>query len=76
VTCCFCRYSAETASGKAEVKDHLLDDASDDLWGQLRHEHIADVYSSLSKRFAEFQEKNKAAKYQSSKGELDGIFAG
>lgn len=61
------RYSAETASGKAEVKDHLLDDASDELWGQLRHEHIADVYSSLSKRFSEFQEKNKAAKYQSSK---------
>jgi hypothetical protein len=29
----------------------------------------ADVYSSLSKRFTEFQEKNKAAKYQSSKGE-------
>jgi hypothetical protein len=38
-----CRYSAETASGKAEVKDHLLDDATDDLWGQLRHEHIAGV---------------------------------
>lgn len=37
----FCRYSADTASGKAEVKDHLLDDVSDDLWGQLRHEHIA-----------------------------------
>ncbi|WIA41900.1 hypothetical protein OEZ86_009221 [Tetradesmus obliquus] len=65
---CILRYSAETASGKAEVKDHLLDDASDELWGQLRHEHIADVYSSLSKRFSEFQEKNKAAKYQSSKG--------
>jgi hypothetical protein len=40
-SCYISRCSAETASGKAEVKDHLLDDATDDLWGQLRHEHIA-----------------------------------
>lgn len=67
--CVACRYSAETASGKTEVKDHILDDSSDELWRELRHEHIADVYSSLSKRFTDFQDKNKAAKYQTGKGE-------
>lgn len=58
------RYKAETASGAAEVKDHVLDDATDELWGKLRHAHIADVYTTLSKRFNEFQDKNKAAQYQ------------
>jgi hypothetical protein len=25
------------------VKDHVLDDATDDLWAELRHAHIAGV---------------------------------
>lgn len=36
-----CRYKAETASGASEVKDHVLDDATDELWAELRHSHIA-----------------------------------
>lgn len=35
------RYKAETAAGAAEVKDHVLDDATDELWAELRHAHIA-----------------------------------
>lgn len=38
-----CRYKAETAAGASEVKDHVLDDATDDLWAELRHAHIAGV---------------------------------
>ncbi|KIY93727.1 SNARE-interacting protein KEULE [Monoraphidium neglectum] len=57
------RYVAESAGGKQEVKDHLLDE-SDETWGELRHAHIADVFSTLAGRFKEFQAKNKAAKYQ------------
>lgn len=41
ITVVCCRYKAETASGAAEVKDHVLDDATDELWGELRHAHIA-----------------------------------
>lgn len=37
------RYKAETASGASEVKDHILDDATDELWAELRHSHIAGV---------------------------------
>jgi hypothetical protein len=50
VLCCaaplrvtLCRYKAETAAGASEVKDHVLDDATDDLWAELRHAHIAGV---------------------------------
>lgn len=57
------RYKADTASGKQDLKEHILDE-QDDLWVQLRHSHIADVYTTLAKRFQEFQERNKAAKYQ------------
>lgn len=37
------RYQAETAAGGAEVKEHLLDDSTDELWAELRHAHIAGV---------------------------------
>lgn len=57
------RYAAESAGGKQEVKDHILDE-SDETWVELRHNHIADVWSTLAGRFKEFQSKNKAAKYQ------------
>ena len=46
----------------------MLDDATDELWAELRHAHIADVYTTLSKRMTDFQDKNKAAKYQTGKG--------
>eukprot|EP00878_Enallax_costatus_P018017 GHUV01018943.1.p1 GENE.GHUV01018943.1~~GHUV01018943.1.p1 ORF type:complete len:543 (+),score=157.47 GHUV01018943.1:1151-2779(+) len=62
------RFNAETAAGKSESKEHMLDDATDELWAELRHAHIADVYTTLSKRMTEFQDKNKAAKYQTGKG--------
>lgn len=46
----------------------MLDDTTDELWSELRHAHIADVYTSLSRRMTEFQDRNKAAKYQVGKG--------
>lgn len=58
------RYQAETAAGGSEVKEHLLDESTDELWAELRHSHIADVYTTLSRRFNDFQDKNKAAQYQ------------
>ncbi|KAF8058348.1 hypothetical protein HT031_005666 [Scenedesmus sp. PABB004] len=57
------RYTAETGAGSGEAREHRLDDAADELWGELRHAHIADVYASLAKRMAEFQGRNKAAQY-------------
>lgn len=35
------RYKAETAAGGSDVKEHLLDDSTDELWAELRHAHIA-----------------------------------
>eukprot|EP00879_Flechtneria_rotunda_P003010 GHRR01003228.1.p1 GENE.GHRR01003228.1~~GHRR01003228.1.p1 ORF type:complete len:663 (+),score=201.56 GHRR01003228.1:278-2266(+) len=61
------RYTAETASGKTELKEHVLDESNDGIWAELRHSHIADVYTQLSRKFQEFQDKNKAAKYQTGK---------
>jgi len=40
VLCCL-RYQAETAAGGSEVKEHLLDESTDELWAELRHSHIA-----------------------------------
>ena len=31
---------------------------------ELRHSHIADVFTTLAGRFRDFQARNKAAKYQ------------
>ncbi len=59
--CVLLRYTAESQSGKQESRDHTLDD-NDALWVELRHSHIADVYTTLAKRFGDFQEKNRAAK--------------
>uniref|UniRef100_A0A7S0UQ57 Uncharacterized protein n=2 Tax=Polytomella parva TaxID=51329 RepID=A0A7S0UQ57_9CHLO len=55
------KYSSETASGKVDQKEAILDER-DALWVDLRHKFIADVYTSLARRFKEFQSKNKAAK--------------
>lgn len=48
------------ADGSA-AREHILDE-NDALWMELRHCHVADVYATLSKRIADFQSKNKAAK--------------
>jgi len=55
------RYSVESTQGKTDEKEVLLDEG-DNLWSELRHTFIAEVYSSLADRFKEFQSKNKAAK--------------
>lgn len=34
----------------------------DELWREMRHHFIADVYTALASRFKDFQSKNKAAK--------------
>lgn len=45
------RYKAETAAGASEVKDHVLDDATDEVWAELRHAHIAGApYDSMDVR--------------------------
>ncbi|GIL82467.1 hypothetical protein Vretimale_11867 [Volvox reticuliferus] len=56
------RYEVESqGSGKAEPREALLGE-SDDLWVELRHMFIADVYTTLHDRFKDFQNKNKAVK--------------
>ncbi|GIL60067.1 hypothetical protein Vafri_14734 [Volvox africanus] len=56
------RYQVESqGSGKSEPREALLEE-SDDLWMELRHMFIADVYTMLHDRFKDFQNKNKAAK--------------
>ncbi|GLC77701.1 hypothetical protein PLESTF_001978000 [Pleodorina starrii] len=56
------RYSVESQSGgKSDAREALLEE-SDELWLELRHLFIADVYTTLHNRFKEFQAKNKAAK--------------
>ncbi|GFR45030.1 hypothetical protein Agub_g6292 [Astrephomene gubernaculifera] len=57
------RYQVETqgGGGKVEAREALLEE-SDELWLELRHLFIADVYSSLGERFREFQAKNRAAR--------------
>ncbi|KAI8472381.1 MAG: Sec1-like protein [Monoraphidium minutum] len=57
------RYVAEAASGRQEPREHVLDEA-DETWVELRHAHVADVFTTLAGRFKDFQSKNKAAKYQ------------
>ena len=42
-------------------KEQLLEEA-DAVWVELRHEFIADVYTTLSNKLKEFQSKNKAAR--------------
>ena len=61
-------YSGEDASGAKGVRQHILDE-TDDLWVELRHSFIAEVYSSVSERLRQFQDKNKAAKYKTGQGE-------
>jgi len=60
-------YSGEDASGTKGVRQHILDE-TDDLWVELRHSFIAEVYSTVSERLRQFQEKNKAAKYKTGQG--------
>lgn len=68
MTCCHYSYSTETAAGRQEAKDHVLDESTDELWGELRHCHIADVYTRVSRRFDEFQDRNKAVRHQKGEG--------
>eukprot|EP00775_Hariotina_reticulata_P004848 gene4848-5095_t len=58
------RYTAETAAGRQEAKEHVLDEVTDELWAEMRHAHIADVYTRVSRRFDEFQDRNKAVRHQ------------
>ncbi|KAG2501418.1 hypothetical protein HYH03_001201 [Edaphochlamys debaryana] len=54
------RYQAESqGSGKQEPKEVLLEE-TDEMWLEMRHMFIAEVYTTLANRFREFQ-KNPAA---------------
>ena len=44
-----------------QEREALLEER-DELWYELRHAFIADVYTTLGSRMKEFQSKNKAAK--------------
>ncbi|PNW76570.1 hypothetical protein CHLRE_11g467699v5 [Chlamydomonas reinhardtii] len=60
----YVRYETESqAGGKAESREALLAE-SDDLWVELRHMFIAEVYSSIANRFKDFQAKSKVARAQ------------
>eukprot|EP00798_Chlamydomonas_sp_ICE-L_P017030 gene17030-23322_t len=57
-------FETEMANGKTEEREMILDE-SDEVWRELRHMFIAEVYSAIGTRFKEFQSKNKAAKGKS-----------
>ncbi|MEW5299817.1 MAG: hypothetical protein WDW36_002793 [Sanguina aurantia] len=57
------RYKTESQGGKSEEKEMLVTEL-DEVWGELRHAFIADVYQTLANKFRDFQDKNKAAKIQ------------
>ncbi|KXZ43944.1 VPS45 protein [Gonium pectorale] len=54
------RYDVESKDGKSEPREAILEE-SDELWNELRHLFIADVYTTLHRRLKDFQ-NNKAAK--------------
>lgn len=60
-------YVRETAGGKTEVKPHLLDEG-DELWVELRHQHLVDVFNCLGRKGQELG-KSKAAQQSQRKGE-------
>ncbi|EFJ41877.1 hypothetical protein VOLCADRAFT_67807, partial [Volvox carteri f. nagariensis] len=56
------RYQVESqGGGKPEPREAILEEG-DELWLDLRHMFIANVYTTLHARFDEFRSKNKAAK--------------
>lgn len=57
------RYQTESAAGKQEEREIHLEEG-DAIWAQLRHCHIAEVYTQLHQQFSELQSKNKAANAQ------------
>ncbi|KAG2446991.1 hypothetical protein HYH02_008145 [Chlamydomonas schloesseri] len=58
------RYETEQqAGGKPETREALLEEG-DELWVELRHMFIAEVYSSIANRFKDFQAKSKVARAQ------------
>ncbi|KAK9826197.1 hypothetical protein WJX81_006806 [Elliptochloris bilobata] len=57
------QYTAETASGKAEPKEHLLDER-DELWVELRHKHFGFASQRVAQLLDEFRAKNRAASYK------------
>jgi hypothetical protein len=63
-------YVRETAGGKTEVKPHLLDEG-DELWVELRHQHLVDVFNCLGRKGQELG-KSKAAQQSQRKGEGGG----
>ncbi len=56
------RYEVSTGESSTSGTREALLEETDELWLELRHRFIADVYSVLATRFKEFQAKNKAAR--------------
>ncbi|BDA46397.1 probable protein transport Sec1a [Coccomyxa sp. Obi] len=61
------RYESETAGGKMESKEHILDER-DELWVELRHRHFAEATSRIANMMDEFKAKNRAASYRGGGG--------
>ncbi|KAK9906798.1 hypothetical protein WJX75_008240 [Coccomyxa subellipsoidea] len=57
------RYESETAGGKVESKEHILDER-DELWVELRHQHFAEVTQRIANMMDDFKAKNRAASYR------------
>lgn len=51
-------YKATTGTGEMKERDIILDE-NDDLWVELRHQHIADVSRAVSDKFQDFAQKKK-----------------
>ncbi|CAK0753523.1 hypothetical protein CVIRNUC_002227 [Coccomyxa viridis] len=61
------KYESETAGGKMETKEHILDER-DELWVELRYQHIGAVSARLSALTEEFRTKHAAASYKGGAG--------
>ena len=66
-----CRYETETAGGRNESKEHLLDER-DELWVELRHRHFAGASLRLTQLLDDFRAKNKVASYKGGGGDDGG----
>ena len=60
-------YQSSSVSGETIQRDAFLDER-DSLWMSLKHNHIAEVITTIPQEFERFTAENKAIKFKSSGG--------
>lgn len=63
-------FDAETQGGRAEKREHLLDER-DSLYVDLRHQHFAAASMKISQMMDDFKSKNRVATKSQTVGEMD-----